>query len=51
MADVTAVALDWAASTGAPNGLVVLALLTSPSTWSKRAVAFVRQRLGGSSDS
>lgn len=50
MADVFAVAMDWAASTGAPNALVVLALLTSPATWSKRAVAIVRKRLGVADD-
>ncbi|SEF56065.1 hypothetical protein [Halobellus limi] len=46
MADVTAVAAEWLAATGAPNAVVILALLTSPATWSKRAVAFVRQRIG-----
>lgn len=48
MSDVVAVAVDWAAATGAPNAVVVLALLTSPATWSKRAVAVVRKRFGGS---
>jgi hypothetical protein len=43
--DVAAVATDWLASTGAPNGLVLLAVLTSPATWSRRATSFVRRRL------
>lgn len=50
MSEVVAVALEWAAATGAPNAVVVLALLTSPSTWSRRAVAVVRQRLGAAGD-
>lgn len=50
MSEVVSVALEWAAATGAPNALVVVALLTSPSTWSRRAVGLIRQRLGATDD-
>lgn len=42
MSSLTAVAVDWLASTGAPNWLLLLALLTSPWTWSNK----IRKRVG-----
>jgi len=39
--DDLAVAVEWLAATGAPNWLVVLALLTRPTTWAKEAKARV----------
>lgn len=39
--------MEWLASSGAPNGLLVIALLTQPSTWSRMAVQAARERLGG----
>lgn len=42
MSDVLAVAVEWLAATGAPNWLVILALLTSPWTWSEKT----RSRIG-----
>jgi len=41
MSDPLAVAVEWLAATGAPNWLVVLALLTRPTTWAKEAKARV----------
>jgi len=37
MSDPLAVAIKWLAATGAPNWIVVLALLTRPTTWAKEA--------------
>lgn len=48
MMDWMAVALDWAAATGVPNILFVVALLTKPSTWSQRLVGVIDSRLGDS---
>jgi len=39
-------AIDWAARSGPPNGVFVLALLTHASTWSRSAVRFARERIG-----
>ncbi|MFC3476105.1 hypothetical protein [Halobacterium litoreum] len=49
MSEILAQTVKWAASTGAPNALVVLALLTQPSTWTDRAVAAIDARVGGGS--
>lgn len=38
--------LEWLAADGAPNGLVVLALLTRPSTWTGAVVRLAKDRLG-----
>jgi len=46
VSDVLAVAVEWAAETGIPNGVFVAALLTRPSTWSKRVVGVARKQLG-----
>lgn len=40
--DLVSVALAWFADTGAPNWIVIMALLTSPWTWAKQ----VRARVG-----
>lgn len=42
MSDLLAVAIEWLAATGAPNWVVLLALLTSPWTWASQ----VRDRVG-----
>jgi len=42
MGDVVAAAADWAASSGPPNAVFVVALLTAPWRWSKWA----RDRVG-----
>jgi len=42
MSDMLAVAVEWLAATGAPNWLVLLALVTNLSFWSRR----VRARVG-----
>lgn len=41
--DIITATADWLTATGAPNAVVLLALLTSPVTWSKQ----VKDRLGG----
>jgi len=43
MSDPLAVALEWLAATSAPNWLLVLALLTRPTTWAQEA----KSRVGG----
>jgi len=43
MSDLVGVAVEWLAATGAPNWLVVLALLTRPTTWAQEA----KSRVGG----
>jgi hypothetical protein len=40
--EITAATADWLTNTGAPNALLLLALLTFPATWSKR----LRERAG-----
>jgi len=35
MNEIVAGVVEWLAATGAPNGLVVLALLTHPATWAR----------------
>lgn len=45
-AALTSVAIEWLAATGAPNWIVLLALLTSPWTWAGQ----VRSRLGPALD-
>jgi len=42
MSDLLAVAVEWLAATGAPNWLVLVALVTNLSFWSRR----VRARIG-----
>jgi len=42
MSDLLAVAVEWLAATGAPNWLVLVALVTNLSFWSRR----VRARVG-----
>lgn len=37
--------LQWVADTGAPNGLVLLAVLTRPATWTRWAIQQVEERL------
>lgn len=41
MSDLVATATEWLAATGAPNWILLLALLTRPSVWAKQ----VRDRL------
>jgi len=43
MSDLLAVAVEWLAASGAPNWLLVLALLTRPTTWAQEA----KSRVGG----
>jgi len=43
MTDPLAAAVEWLAESGAPNWLVVLALLTRPTTWAQEA----KSRVGG----
>jgi len=50
MADVLAVALEWAARAGPPNAVFVAALLTRPAVWTNRLLAAVDKRLGGSDE-
>lgn len=45
MTDLLAPLLDWAAGTGAPNWVLVLALLTHPSTWTRAVLERVRPLL------
>jgi len=45
MPDLLASAVEWLASTGAPNWVVVVALLTQPSTWSDAVRSRVRPLL------
>jgi hypothetical protein len=47
IADQTA---RWLAETGAPNGVVLLAVLTDPKTWATQAQAAVSTRLGETRD-
>jgi len=42
MTDLIGVAVDWLASTGAPNWLVIVAILTHPAYWAKQ----FKQRAG-----
>jgi len=42
MNELVTVTVEWATNTDVPNALLVLALLTSPATWSER----VSGRLG-----
>jgi len=42
MTNLVAVAMEWLAATGAPNWLVLVALVTNLSFWSRR----VRARVG-----
>jgi len=37
MSELVAAAVDWLAATGAPNWLLLLALLTRPTTWATEA--------------
>lgn len=46
MPDVLAVALEWAARAGPPNAVFVAALLTRPSTWTRKLVELVDSRFG-----
>jgi len=39
--------VGWLATRDAPNGLLLLAALTRPATWSRLAVEAVRSRLPG----
>lgn len=50
MSDVVRVTVDWLASTGAPNAVVVVALLTHPAVWSSTVVDLARRRFGGGRD-
>jgi len=43
MNDPLAVAVEWLSETGAPNWLVVLAIVTRPTTWAREA----KSRIGG----
>lgn len=45
--DVAVAVLDWAAQQDAPNGLLLLAAITRPATWSRLALSAVRSRLSG----
>lgn len=36
---------EWLSSTGVPNGLFVVALLTTPHKWSRWVVDYVESRL------
>jgi hypothetical protein len=45
MADPVAATIEWLASTGAPNWVVIVALLTHPSVWSDEAVKRLRPML------
>lgn len=45
MGDLLAVTVAWLAADGAPNGLVVLAMLTRPSVWSERVTRVVQNLL------
>jgi len=49
MTDPATAAFEWAARAGPPNVVFVLALLTRPSTWSKKAMQIVEDRFGSSS--
>jgi len=49
MSEVVAAAAEWAASSGPPNALFVVALLTSPARWSRWAADRVGSYLGGGS--
>lgn len=43
--------VQWAATNGPPNAVFVVALLTKPASWSKRAVGAANKYLpGGSAD-
>lgn len=43
MTDLISPAVEWLASSGAPNWLVLVFILTSPWSWARR----VRERVGG----
>jgi len=45
MSALVDVAIEWAAARGPPNWMFVLALLTTPSRWSRTIVSVVRARL------
>lgn len=45
--ELIAEALEWSAEPAVPNGLLLLAALTRPATWSRLAVEAVRSRLAG----
>ena len=45
MSDLIGTTIAWLASTGAPNWLVILALLTHPSVWSDAALKRLRPLL------
>lgn len=49
MKQLIAETLVWLATEGPPNGVFLLAVITEPSTWTDRAIGFVRSRfdLGG----
>jgi hypothetical protein len=42
--------VEWLGATGAPNAVVIAALLTRPATWSRAVVAAVRSRFGSADD-
>ncbi|WP_177213421.1 hypothetical protein [Halopelagius inordinatus] len=43
-------ALAWSASTGVPNALFLVAVLTRPAKWTGWVVSFARSRLPSTSD-
>lgn len=47
MSDLVTVAVEWLSATGAPNWIVLVALLTSPWTWADK----IRKRVGPLLDS
>lgn len=38
--------MQWAAAQDAPNGLLLLAAVTSPATWSGTLLSMIEERLG-----
>lgn len=44
-------AVEWAAASNVPNWLLVVALLTRPSTWTGAVVTAIRSRLGSAGGS
>lgn len=45
---LTDAVLEWLATSEAPNGLLLLAVITRPATWTRLAVSALEDRLGGS---
>ena len=45
MSELVGTTISWLAATGAPNWIVIVALLTHPSVWSDEAIKRLRPML------